>query len=122
CAWAVRRRPLVDRAYAGGHARESSRPASGHARASHRRRRRRRPGALARDGGGLSHQFAIEIRAAARWRLFLLQARNELGEVAGLVADVELVLEDAIPGIATCPRRAGQGEQVGPPGDTGDRP
>src|SRR5258708_2581998 len=43
----------------------------------------------------------------------LLEARHEFDEVAGPVAIVELVHEDAVPGVAAGARRAGQREEIG---------
>ncbi len=49
----------------------------------------------------------------------LAQARDQLGEVAGAVADVELEAQDLVPAVATGARRAGQAEDVGAAGDGG---
>src|ERR1700731_5241255 len=48
----------------------------------------------------------------------LLQARHQLDEIARAEAVVELVDEDALPGVATGARRAGQREEIGAAGDT----
>ena len=47
------------------------------------------------------------------------QARQQLGEVARPVPDVQLGREDLIPAVATCPGRARQGEQIRPFGNPG---
>src|SRR5436309_11526851 len=49
----------------------------------------------------------------------LLQAGHQLDEVAGAEAVVELVDEDALPGVPAGARRAGQREQIGAAGDPG---
>src|SRR5215472_16086082 len=51
----------------------------------------------------------------------LLQARHQLDEVARPEAVVELVHEDAFPGVAAGAGGAGQGEQIGAAGDPGRR-
>ncbi len=43
----------------------------------------------------------------------LAQTRQELGEVARLVPDVELVLEDVVPAVAACAGRARQHKDIG---------
>src|ERR1700722_10205885 len=53
--------------------------------------------------------------------LFLLQPRHQLDEVARAEAVVELMDEDAVPGVAAGAGRAGQREQVGAAGDPGGR-
>src|ERR1700730_8054646 len=63
-------------------------------------------------------------RAFALFRLrscscqVFLQARHQLDEIAWAKAVVELVDEDAFPGVATGARRAGQREEIGAAGDT----
>ena len=52
----------------------------------------------------------------------LFQPRQQLDEIAGSVAVVELVLEDAVPGVLAGAVGAGQGEQIGPVGDAGGGP
>src|SRR5260370_40293261 len=52
----------------------------------------------------------------------LLEPRHEFDEVAGAKTVVELVHENAVPGIAAGARRAGQGEARGAAGDAGGRP
>jgi hypothetical protein len=47
-----------------------------------------------------------------------LQARHRLDEIARAEAVVELVDDDALPGVAAGARRAGQSEQIGATGDT----
>ena len=49
----------------------------------------------------------------------LAQARQELGEVAGAVADVELVAEDVVPAVAAGAGGAREAEDVGTGGDAG---
>src|ERR1700712_2778847 len=51
----------------------------------------------------------------------LFQPRDQLGEVAGSVAQVELLLEDPVPAIATCAGGAGQREQIGAARHAGQR-
>src|SRR3984893_10436606 len=63
-------------------------------------------------------------RAFALFRLrscscqVFLQARHQLDEIAWAKAVVELVDEDAFPGVATGARGAGQREEIGAAGDT----
>src|SRR5204862_7790167 len=62
--------------------------------------------------------------AAARlltglFRLVFLQSRHQLDEIARAEAVVELVDEDALPGIAAGAGRARQREQIGAAGDPG---
>src|SRR5580693_5971356 len=52
----------------------------------------------------------------------LLQPGHQLDEVARPEAIVELVHEDALPGVAAGARRARQGEEVSAAGDPGRRP
>src|SRR5260370_21467804 len=52
----------------------------------------------------------------------LLEPGHELDQVAGAKTVVELVDENAVPGIAAGARRARQGEQIGAAGDTAGRP
>src|SRR5260370_15162366 len=52
----------------------------------------------------------------------LLQARHQLDKVARPETVVELVHEDALPGVAAGARRAGQCEEVGAAGDAGGGP
>src|SRR6516162_11611327 len=68
--------------------------------------------------------IAASCRAAASDLLLqmLLQPRHQLDEVARAEAVVELVDEDALPGIAAGARRPRQGEQIGAAGDPGGRP
>src|SRR4051794_24622657 len=51
--------------------------------------------------------------------LMLLQARHQLDEIARAEAVVELVHEDAFPGVAAGAGRTGQCEQIGAAGDPG---
>src|SRR5438132_13083464 len=51
-----------------------------------------------------------------------LQAGHQLDEVARPEAVVELVDENAFPGVAAGARRAGQGKQIGAAGDPGGGP
>src|SRR5436309_14419581 len=52
----------------------------------------------------------------------LLQSGHQLDEIAGAEAVVELVDEDALPGVAAGARRPRQREQIGAAGDPGRRP
>src|SRR5690242_1200746 len=52
----------------------------------------------------------------------LLQARHQLDEVARAKTVVELVGEDALPGVAAGARRARQGKEIGAAGDPRGRP
>src|SRR6185437_13289355 len=52
-------------------------------------------------------------------RLAFVQARHELGEVAGSEADVELEAQDVVPAVLAGAGRAGQREDVGAVGDAG---
>src|ERR1700693_920931 len=52
----------------------------------------------------------------------LLQAGHQLDEIARTEAVVELVREDALPGVAAGARGTGQGEQVGAASHPGGRP
>ena len=52
----------------------------------------------------------------------LLEARHELDQVAGPQPRVELVVQDALPGVAAGARRARQGEQVGAVRDPAEGP
>src|SRR3977135_1357292 len=47
----------------------------------------------------------------------LLQARHQLGEVAGAIADVELPAQDILPAVAAGAGGAGEGEEIGAAGD-----
>ncbi len=49
----------------------------------------------------------------------LLQPRHDLHEVAGAVADVELLLENPVPAVLHRAGRAGQGEEIGAVRDAG---
>ena len=49
----------------------------------------------------------------------LVQPRHDLDEIAGLVADIELVFQDRVPTILDRAGRAGQGEQIGAAGHAG---
>src|ERR1700733_11453406 len=51
--------------------------------------------------------------------LFLLQPRHQLDEIARAEAVVELVDEDAVPGVAAGAGRARQREEIGAAGDPG---
>src|SRR6516165_1334802 len=68
--------------------------------------------------------IAASCRAAASDLLLqmLLQPRHQLDEVARAEAVVELVHEDALPGVAAGAGRARQGEEVGAACDPGRRP
>src|SRR6516225_7817641 len=68
--------------------------------------------------------IAASCRAAASDLLLqmLLQPLHQLDEVARAEAVVELVHEDALPGVAARAGRARQGEEVGAAGDAGRRP
>ena len=63
----------------------------------------------------------IRIRTIVRteferlWMLFLHQPRHKLNKVAGLKTIIKLVNENIVPCVPTCPRAAGQCEQIGPP-------
>ena len=50
---------------------------------------------------------------STRGFLVLFQPRHDLDEVAGLVADVELPFQDAVPAVLHRAGRAGQGEEIG---------
>src|SRR5947207_14767979 len=52
----------------------------------------------------------------------LLEARHELDQVARPEAVIELVDEDALPGIAAGARRPGHGEEIGAAGNAAGRP
>src|ERR1700687_2066244 len=52
----------------------------------------------------------------------LLQAGHQLDEVAGAKAVVELVDQNALPGVAAGAGRSGQGKQIGAAGDPGGGP
>src|SRR6516164_8974734 len=52
----------------------------------------------------------------------LLQPGHQLDEIARAEAVVELVHEDALPGVAAGAGRARQGEQIGAASDPGRRP
>src|SRR5260370_37476771 len=51
-----------------------------------------------------------------------LQARHQLDEVARAKAVIELVHEDALPGVAAGARRAGQSAEISAAGDSRRRP
>src|SRR5579883_2705483 len=55
--------------------------------------------------------------SAAPRDLAFVQARHELGEIAGAEADVELVAQDVVPAVLAGAGRAGQREDVGAVGD-----
>src|SRR5271169_521724 len=61
-------------------------------------------------------------RRGERLLQVLLQARHQLDEVARAKAVVELMDEDALPGVAAGAGRAGQSKQIGAAGDPGRRP
>src|SRR5205823_14115820 len=62
----------------------------------------------------LSLHDALPISdASALPGLVLAQPRDQLGEVAGPVADVELVDQDVVPAVAASTGRARQAEDVG---------
>src|SRR3954471_23579020 len=52
--------------------------------------------------------------------LAFVQARHQLGEVAGPEADVELLAQNVVPAVLAGAGRAGQREDVGGVGDAGD--
>src|SRR3546814_17399785 len=52
----------------------------------------------------------------------LAQARKQFDAIAGLVAVIELVLQDHVPGIPAAPGRTGQREEVGPLRPAGSGP
>src|SRR3981189_3456875 len=61
-------------------------------------------------------------RSSATSRLLaFVESRHQLGEVAGPEADVELLAQDVVPAVLAGAGRAGQREDVGGVGDTGDR-
>ena len=53
-----------------------------------------------------------------RFFCMFLQPRHDADEVAGTMADVELVFEDVVPAILHSAGRTGQGRDSGPAGDT----
>src|SRR5262245_47061659 len=53
------------------------------------------------------------VRRSSTFAAVLLQARHDLDEVAGAVAVVELVHQDAVPGVAAGAGRARQAEDIG---------
>src|SRR6185295_2121553 len=55
--------------------------------------------------------------SATSWNLAFVQARHELGEVAGAEADVELETQDVVPAVLAGAGRAGQREDIGAVGD-----
>src|SRR3984893_9238500 len=84
-------------------------------------RRRGAPSRRAQDVRAV-RRSAILSQALFRLRScscqVFLQARHQLDEIARAEAIVELVDEDAFPGVATGARRAGQREEIGAAGDT----
>src|SRR5690349_2726756 len=51
--------------------------------------------------------------SAAPGHLPFVEARHQLGEVAGTEADVELLAQDVVPAVLAGARRARQGEDIG---------
>src|ERR1700720_4337164 len=83
----------------------------------------RRRGAPSRRGQDVRAVRRSAILSQALFRLrscscqVFLQARHQLDEIARAEAVVELVDEDALPGVATGARRARQREEIGAAAD-----
>src|SRR6266576_4394832 len=69
--------------------------------------------------GTLRHGVA-RSQLTTSGHLAFVQARHQLGEVAGAEADVELLAQDVVPAVLAGAGRAGQREDVGGVGDAGD--